>query len=171
MSEGGWGGPRGDRDPNSGFMAPPGTYSVTLSKKVDGAVTTVAGPVSFEVKRVFRGALEGTPPIETAAFTAEVAALQRGVSAASQAAALGFKTIEYLEKALARSTVDPGTLDTELETFKQQLYDLDEKLSGDRSRSAMGEPTSPTVAGRLRVASMSTSMSDYGPDRHPSTLI
>ena len=163
VSEGGRGGPRSDGDPNSGFMAPPGNYTVTLSKKVDGGVTNLAGPVDFEVVRIFKGALEGTSPADSATFMKEVAALQRGVSAASQAAALGFKTVGYLEKALARSTVDPGTLDTELESFKQKLYEIEEALSGNRSRRSMGESTSPTVSGRLRVASMTNGLSDYGP--------
>ena len=156
------GGRRGG-DPNSGFMAPPGTYSVTLSKKVDGVVTDVAGPENFEVARVFEGALDGTPPTDTAVFMQEVATLQRGVSAASQAAALGFKTIENLEKAIAWSTVDPGTLDTELEELKQELYEIDEALSGNSSRRSMGEPRVPTVSGRLRVASRTNGQSDYGP--------
>jgi photosystem II stability/assembly factor-like uncharacterized protein len=162
-SSGGWGGGRGRGNPHSGFMAPPGTYSVTLSKKVDGVVTEVAGPVDFEVTRVFEGVLEGTPPAETAVYMQEVAALHRGVSAASQAADLGFTTIEHLEKALARSTIDPGTLDTELETLKQRLYDLDTAISGNRSMRSLGEPRSPTVAGRLRVATMTDGQSDYGP--------
>jgi len=161
-SAGGRGGPQSG-DVDAGFMAPPGTYSVTLSKRVDGVVTDLAGPSDFEVVRVFEGVLEGTPPAETAAFMQQVAALERGVSAASQAAALGFTTIENLTKALARSTVDPGTLDTELETLKQRLYDLDAALSGNRSVRSMGEPRPPTVSGRLRIASMTDGQSDYGP--------
>jgi hypothetical protein len=156
-------GPPRSGDRNSGFMAPPGTYSAILSKKVDGVVIDVAGPESFEVVRVFEGVLAGTSPADTAAFMREVAALQRGVSAASQAAAIGFKTIENLEKALARSTIDPGTLDAELEALKQELYDLDEALSGNRSRRAMGEPRVPTISDRLRVASRTNGQSDYGP--------
>jgi photosystem II stability/assembly factor-like uncharacterized protein len=156
------GGPR-TGDPDSGFMAPPGTYSVTLSKKVDGTITNVAGPLDFEVVRFFKGVLEGTPPVETAVFMQEVAALQRAVTAASQAAAIGFKTIEHLEKALARSTIDPGTLDSELEALKQELYGIDEALSGNRSMRSMGEPRVPTVSGRLRIASRTNGQTDYGP--------
>jgi photosystem II stability/assembly factor-like uncharacterized protein len=160
VSERRGGGPdRGD----SGFMAPPGTYSVTLSKRVDGEVTVLAGPVDFEVVRVFEGALDGTSPEDTAAFTAEVAALQRAVSAADETMELAFKRIENLEKALARSTTDPGTFDTELEDLKQRLYELDQGLSGNRSRSTLGEVSVPNISRRLRVAAMSSGMSDYGP--------
>jgi hypothetical protein len=162
-SESRWGGGRGARDPDAGFMAPPGPYTVSLSKKMDGEVTRVAGPVEFTVSRVLEGALEGTPPEETAVFMQRVAALQRSVSAASQALELSFETVENLEKALARSTVSPGTLDSDVEAFKQKLYDVDSKLNGNRSRRSMGEARSPTVSSRLRVASGSDGQSDYGP--------
>lgn len=152
-----------DRDPNSGFRAPPGTYSVSLSKRIDGRVTDLAGPIDFEVVQVFEGVLEGTSPIDTAVFMRQVAELQRGVSAASHAAGLAFDRIDNLEKALARSQTEPGGLDSELEALKQRLYELDEALSGNRSRSSMGEPRVPTVTGRMRVASMTDGRSDYGP--------
>ena len=156
-----WGG-RSDRG-DSGFMAPPGTYTVTLSKRVDGQVTDLAGPMAFEVVRVFEGALEGSSPTEAAEFMRQVAALQRSITAADEAMELAFKTVEELERALARSTTDPGTLDIELEALKQELYELDQALSGNRTIGEMGHPQVPSVSARLRVASMSGGMSDYGP--------
>jgi len=150
---------RGD----SGFMAPPGAYSVTLSKRADGQVTDLAGPVDFEVVRVFKGVLEGSSPTDTALFMGEVAELQRAVSAADEVIELTFESIDDLEKALARSKTEPGGLDSELEALKQRLYELDEALSGNRSRRSMGEPSVPTVAWRLRVASFTDGQSDYGP--------
>jgi hypothetical protein len=93
----------------------------------------------------------------------QVAELQRGVSAASQAATLAFDRIDNLQKALARSQIEPGGLDSQLEALKQRLYELDEALSGNRSKRQLGEPRGPTVGGRLRVASMTDGRSDYGP--------
>jgi len=156
-----WGGSpdRGD----SGIMAPPGTYSVTLSKRTDGQVVKLAGPVDFEVVRVFKGVLEGSSPTDTALFMGEIAELQRGVTAADEVIDLTFEIIDNLEKALVRSKTEPGALDSELAALKQQLYEVDEALSGNRSRSSMGEPSVPTVAGRLRVASFTDGQSDYGP--------
>jgi hypothetical protein len=144
-------------------MAPPGTYSVTLSKGVDGKVTELAGPIEFEVVRVFEGVLDGTSPTDVAEYMQRIAELQRGVTAADEAMKLAFERIEDMEKALVRSTVDPGTLDTELEAFKQRLYELDQLLSGNRALDAFGHPQVPTVSRRLRVASMGGGMSDYGP--------
>jgi hypothetical protein len=93
----------------------------------------------------------------------EVAELDRAVSAASQVVSLGFDRLANLEKALARSTVEPGVLASELEELRQRLYALDESLRGNRSVRSMGEPQVPTVAGRLRVAAFTDGQSDYGP--------
>jgi len=147
----------------SGHMAPPGSYTVSLSKRVDGEVTELAGPVQFEVVRVFPGSLEGTPPAETAIYMAEVSELRRAVSAADEALKIAFGRVEKLQEALANSTIDPGTLDSELETLKQKLYGVDFKLTGNRSIADFGHPRTPNVSRRLRVASISDGQSDYGP--------
>jgi photosystem II stability/assembly factor-like uncharacterized protein len=151
------------RSTGSGFMAPPGRYSVTLATKLDGVVTEVAGPTDFEVRRIFEGVLEGTPPADTAAFMRRVAELERAVSAAAQSISIGFDRIGLLETALARSQAAPGSLDTELEGLKQRLYALEARLSGDPSMDMMGVAEVPTVGRRLRVASITDGQSDYGP--------
>jgi len=147
----------------SGHMAPPGSYTVSLAKRVDGEVTELAGPVPFEVVRVFPGSFEGTPPAETAIYMADVSELRRAVSAANEALKNAFGRVEKLQEALANSTIDPGTLDSELETLKQKLYDVDFKLAGNRSIADFGHPRTPNVSRRLRVASISDGQSDYGP--------
>jgi hypothetical protein len=136
---------------------------VTLSKRVDGEVTPLSEAIGFEVKRVFPGVLAGTPPNETAAYMAQVAALNRAVTAASEMVQHGFKRVDNLERGLARSQTAPGGLDSELESFKQKLYRVDEALNGNRSLGSMGEVRTPTISGRLRNAAMTDGMSDYGP--------
>jgi len=150
-------------DVSSGFLAPPGSYTVTLAKRVDGRVTDLGGPTPFEVVRMRQGALLGTAPIEVATFMREVASLQRAVTAAAEAVELGYKRIENLETALARSTIDPGGLDSELAALKSRLYTLEEALEGNTSRRRMGEPRVPSISGRLRIVTMGDRLSTYGP--------
>jgi photosystem II stability/assembly factor-like uncharacterized protein len=152
-----------ERDTDSGFMAPPGSYTVTLSKRVGGKVEVLSEPLDFEVVRVFEGVLEGSSPAETAGYMREVAELQREVTGASEALGEAFKTVEILGRALNRSTFDPGTLDSELESIKQRLYEVDQKLAGNRSLASFGHPQVPNVGRRLRVATVTDGQSDYGP--------
>ncbi len=146
-----------------GFMAPPGRYTVTLAKRVDGAVEELAGPVGFEVVRVLEGTLEGTPPEATSAYMRQVAAVQRRVTAAAEALDLAFKRVELLGKALERSTAAPGALDGELEALRQRLFDVEQVLAGSRSEAAFGQPRVPSIADRLRLAGMTNGQTDYGP--------
>ena len=150
-------------DTSSGFLAPPGSYTVTLAKRVGGRVTDLGGPSPFEVVQMREGALPQAAPIEVAAFMREVATLQGAVTAAAEAVELGFKRIKTLETALARSTTEPGDLDAELAALKSRLYTLEEALQGNTSQRQMGEPQVPSIAGRLRVVTMGDRLSTYGP--------
>ena len=71
-----------DREP-SGQLAIPGTYTVTLSKVVDGVVTDLAGPQKFEVVELGFNTFKTEDFAETLAFQKKTADLQRAVRAPS----------------------------------------------------------------------------------------
>ncbi|MEN0006311.1 MAG: glycosyl hydrolase [Bacteroidota bacterium] len=73
---------------NRGPLAAPGTYSVTLSKEIDGVVTELAGPKSFEVKRLRDGALPGASDDMIAAYREDYNTLANKVSACGMIYAL-----------------------------------------------------------------------------------
>ncbi len=146
-----------------GFMAAPGTYTVSLSKVVDGKVTALSGPVDFEVVKMREGALPGAPPEEVAAFWREIDTVRRATSAAGVKIRQAQRRIAAIEKALSRSTATPGTFDERIHHLKQQLYALEEQMYGNPSKREIGEKTRPTVGDRLGAASTATSNSTYGP--------
>ena len=65
--------------PTMGPLVVPGTYSVSMAKKIDGVMTDLAGPVEFEVVNLALAALPGAPPAESLEFEQQVAQLQRAV--------------------------------------------------------------------------------------------
>jgi photosystem II stability/assembly factor-like uncharacterized protein len=146
-----------------GAMVAPGNYTVTLSKNVDGNVTNLSKPVPFTVEQLFKGALAGADPKETAAFWKETARLNKSTSAASRMLAKALERVTLLQKALIRTVAAPGNLDSELHRIKQSLLTLDEQLNGNRSKWQMGEKNKPTIASRQEVASWGTFYSTYGP--------
>jgi photosystem II stability/assembly factor-like uncharacterized protein len=150
-------------DEPSGPMAPPGTYSVTLSRRVEGVVTDLSGPVSFEVRPLRDGSLEGADPADAAAFWARVEATQRSASAARMALSEHRNRLEAMVVALGRSTADPGDLDTDLEALRQELLDLDLQLNGHRSMRQVGEPRVPSIADRVGRTRSGVRSSTYGP--------
>jgi photosystem II stability/assembly factor-like uncharacterized protein len=146
-----------------GFLAAPGTYTVTLARQVGGETKALAGPVSFEVEPMRKGALPGAAPADVAAFWRRIAEVERATSAAASALEKAFERTRTLRAALERSHAAPDGLDTELHAIEQELYAIDESLNGNRSRSAVGEPNPPTVETRLAVAARGTRLSTYGP--------
>jgi len=149
-----------------GFLAAPGSYSVTLSKRVDGVLTELAGPADFEVVRLREGALPGSAPAETAAFLARLRETSRAVLGAEQVIEVGFERISFLKQALTSSAADPGgELDAAVRALESRLYDAEEALVGNHSKKRMGEATRRSVTDRLQVVTIGVVSSTYGPTR------
>ena len=147
----------------SGPMVAPGSYTVALSKEVDGMITDLSGPVSFTVERLHKGALQGSEPSETVAFWREIEKLDGAISAVSISLRNTMKKVDAMQQALYQSGIEPGEHDEQIHTLKQELLDLDEQLNGNRSKREIGEKYQMTVRNRLSVASDGTSRSTYGP--------
>lgn len=145
-----------------GVMAPPGTYSVSLSKEVAGEVTALAGPVNFEVVPLRKGTLEGATPEDVVAFSKDLATAQTLMSATGSALEESMEKVDAMMVALERANTEPGALNKEMYDLKQQLYILEEKLYGNQTKSEIGERNAPTINSRLRVGRRGLSTT-YGP--------
>lgn len=146
-----------------GFLAAPGKYTVTLSKRIHGEVTDLAGPVEFELVRLYPGALKGGEPKENEVFYLALTKVFKEVGATDLALQTAIKKTKAMQKALNRSQAKPGYFEKELYELMQKLYSLDEQLNGNRSKNEIGEKTAPTVKSRLRAASSSLTRNAYGP--------
>ncbi len=150
-------------EPAHGFLAPPGTYSVTLSKEIEGKVTELGGPVEFEVKPLRKGALKGSTPDETAAFWEEISALQREISVVYLSLENQLKKVKALEYALNQARLAPGETDSLLYTIRKELLALEAEIKGPKAKNEIGVRYPPTVMDRLNVAVTGTSYATYGP--------
>ncbi len=128
----------------------------------------LAGPVPVRSRPGLPGITRrDTAPPKPRSTWPQVAELRRAVTAADEALKNGFGRVDRLEEALAQSTADPGTLDTELEALKQRLYDVDFKLAGNRSIAEFGHPQTPNVSRRLRGRRVQRRPVGLWPHRHP----
>ncbi|MEK6477167.1 glycosyl hydrolase [Catalinimonas sp. 4WD22] len=148
---------------SQGMMAAPGTYTASLSKKVDGEVTTLSEPITFEVEPLYDGTLEGAPAGQVAEFWREYEGTYRAVSAVGVSLDNALTKAERLQLALERSTTAPGEFDAQMYNLQQSLMDLDEELNGNRAKQEIGEKTKPTISERLFAVERGISHSTYGP--------
>ena len=144
-------------------MAAPGTYTVSMSKEIDGVVMPLSEPISFEVKQLQQGALEGSTPERTVAFWKEIQDLQGLISATSIELNHAMKKVNGMQLALSRTGKQPGELDTKLYQLTQDLLKIQEQLYGNQSKNEIGEKNNPTVRSRLSAATNGVENSTYGP--------
>ena len=136
--------------PPAGPLALPGTYTVTLIQEVDGVITPLTGPESFQVVPLELATFAAEDRVEVIAFQKKVARLQRAVLGAVRAAGEAQTRIAHLRKAfLDTPAADPALL-TEIETLQQRLNQLLVKLRGDPTLGKRQEPAPPSISGRVQ---------------------
>ncbi len=148
---------------DSGVLAAPGEYTVSLSKEVDGEVTSLAEPETFLVKQLREGSLEGSPHDVTVAFWRELSDFRKAFGALYITFNDAMKKVELMETSLKRSDIAQGDLSIELHDLKMELIDIQITLRGSSSRNEIGEKNPPTISQRVNIASMGTRNSTYGP--------
>jgi len=150
-------------DEAEGFLAAPGTYSVTLVKVEKGKASLLAGPRNFEVVPLREGALEGAPHSEVSAF------LRRYESAVSYHSELmeEFEELKETNKAIGvavkRSQAEPGDLDKQYFQINNKMRDLNTAINGNMAKVEIGEKTMPNLADRMFDVYRGISNSTYGP--------
>jgi photosystem II stability/assembly factor-like uncharacterized protein len=143
--------PVSGRGDGFGPMAVPGTYTVELTRRVDGVLETLTEPVPFQVVAL------GTPTLPVGdrdailAFQKEVGELQRAVMGASAAAASAAERLELMKVAVERySGVDPA-LRGQIRDLELRLMDLREAITGDPTKRRRNEPEMPGLMSRVQT--------------------
>ena len=136
-------------DPARGPLALPGSYTVTLSKLVDGRFTELAGPQPIEVVPLGIASLPAADRAEAFAFQKKVARLQRAVGGAQKALGEASGRLEHCRKAaLETAGTDPGLV-AEVDRLQAALAALRFELDGDTTLSSRSEPAPLSVSERV----------------------
>lgn len=147
----------------AGFMAAPGSYTATLYKQIDGVISQLSEPVTFEVVSLFEGYLKGATPADVAAFWRDLESFNKLFTATDLVLNNAEKRIKAMQVALAQSHSDSGDLYEQLVQLRSVLLEIETAAYGYRSKGEVGANGNPTVGDRLRVALMGTTNSTYGP--------
>jgi photosystem II stability/assembly factor-like uncharacterized protein len=156
-----------DRLPSGGYssgkMAPPGSYTVSLSKQVDGKITELTDLISFNVVQLYKGALVGSTPDEILVFAKEIDQLMLESSAMSIVFRNAQKKLKGMQYALSVTPEVPGELDEQIYQLKTELQEIEKQLYGNRSKDEIGEKDRPTFRSRLYFAQGGIRNITYGP--------
>jgi len=152
-----------DDEAPSGLLAPPGKYTVTLIKEVNGTLTNLSEPQPFEVVPMRKAALASADPEAAVVFYREYEAAYKISSALQIEIRNALTKVKSMQTALERSNAALGELDNRLFKLRASLYSLDSKFSGNRAKSQPGEKTDPTISQRLAAIYRGIARSTYGP--------
>ena len=136
--------------PPAGPLALPGTYTVTLSKEIDGAVTPLAPAQKFDVVPLELATFAAKDRDAVLAFRKKVARLQRAVRGALRATDEAQNRINYVRKALLETPAADPALLAEVESLQQRFNQMLTKLRGDRTRTKREEPAPPSINRRVQ---------------------
>jgi photosystem II stability/assembly factor-like uncharacterized protein len=134
----------------AGPLVMPGTYHLSLAKRVRGVVTPLAGPREFTV------VVEGADRMELADFKAlasfqqKVARLDRAVSGTLEVANDLTKRLEQIQRALDHTPTAEPKWQTAVRSLEQRNRDILRALRGDVALRARNENTPVSISERVQ---------------------
>jgi hypothetical protein len=137
-------------DPPIGPFVVPGTYSVSLERRVDGETTALGEPRRFETVALGNATLGARDREAVLAFQRKTARLQRAVLGASRVAAEARQRVDHLQLALRDTPDAEAGLQARALALQERLADLQVLIDGDPVLAARNEPAAPSILDRVQ---------------------
>jgi photosystem II stability/assembly factor-like uncharacterized protein len=133
----------------SGTPVMPGKYSVEMFMSVDGEITKLAGPQTFEAKVLGNTTLPAEDRTEMVAFHKKISEFNRAVEGALNSVRDLKDKTDILIYAIKQTPEAPNTLMDNALRIKSETEDILQHLFQDKTLAERNEPTYPTVYDRL----------------------
>jgi len=146
-------------------FAPPGTYQVSLTKRVDGTFTPLGAPQRFQVVDVDSVAGRTMASI---ADQRKIAELERSVLGTAALIGETQRRVGFLRRAIDETPSADSSLARRVRALEQQLRDANELLNGDPTRARRNEAAPQSLTARLGGAiggAWSTSLTALNPSQ------
>ena len=133
----------------NGTLVPPGEYTVSMSKFVDGTFTDLAEPVSFKVKSLNNAVLQAEDRADLAKFQNEVNELARVVYGAQNSMSEMSNELTHIKEAITASSVSQKELMKAYMEFDQKLTEISTGINGDAVATKLDIDKPWSVASRI----------------------
>jgi hypothetical protein len=154
----------GEKSPQWGVSVWPGRYTVSLSKVVDGVITELSEPQSFEVKPLQTGALKPASTETVEKFRKEFEAFQQDYMATSMELEKSQKRVKAMQAAVLSTDKESGEIETRIYEAGEKIKKLDISLNGSPSHREIIDKGDPNPGQRLYYA-MNGLVTMYGPTK------
>ena len=140
----------------AGPLVVPGTFTVTLAKKVDGVMTQLGEPRKFTVESLGLASLEEKDKKALLAFQEKAGKLQRAMMGAGGAAEEALKNIQYMKKALLDTPKADPKLGARVREVEMRIQEAMRILFGDFTVRRRSEAAAPSLMDRVSAQLGST---------------
>ncbi len=140
-------------NPRTGIPVMPGTYSVSLNQSINGEISELVAPVSFQLKSLGGSTLPATDRKALMDFQADVAELQRKFSGAGRLMSSVDNELRHIRKAIYSMSTPTADLVNDLKKLEDEMKDIRQALYGDRMRGTLDQPSPYAVSSRIGAIS------------------
>ncbi len=156
---------------SNGIMVTPGDYSVRIFKRDKGKMTELVSAKSFQVIPLSEGALKRASNEVIANFAKIYQEFQQDLTATKTVLSKNLITIQAMKRALDKSTSPTNELYEKISQAREQLLNIDEAISGNKTKSEIGESSRPSPQDGNFIGRVALSSGTYGPTaNHKVTL-
>ena len=155
--------PEEERDDSAlGVLVAPGTFSASMSKRIDGVLTAMDQTQSFDVVSIREATLAGSTQEQRVIFSSQVDELLRAATGTSEAIDQIIAEIDAIKDVLPSSTAD-GSLYEIANALQQHLRQQSDRLTGNSTRGSFKDVEAMSVQDRLWHAGFTPGATAYGP--------
>ena len=133
----------------AGPLVMPGTYKVSVARRVDGAITPLGQPQEFQVTVEGQENMSAADRAALVEFQQKVARLQRAVTGALEAANALKPRLAAIRRALLETPSAGETLLAEATTLDKRTNDILRALRGDNALRARNMNLPPSIGERV----------------------
>lgn len=150
-----------------GQLVAPGTYTVILSKYVDGVITDLSGPEKFALNVLPGSTLPANDRPALVAWQRKAAELQRSVQAASALLTDANNRTKHLKEAIMSVAKPNQEFVKDVLSLEEKLRSIQKKMNGDRVADQLNIDTPPSITSRL----FSAIYDGYGTTSEPTATM
>ena len=154
--------PEDEGHEGEGVLVVPGTYSVSMQKRVDGVVSDLEQRQTFEVVSIREPTLPGSTQEQRVIFETQIDELIRASGGTVSAIDEIVAEIDAIKEVLERSTADASLYEI-ANSLKQRITAQRERLTGNETREIFKDQAAVTLGERIWHARFDPSSSAYGP--------
>ncbi|MBT8065904.1 MAG: glycosyl hydrolase [Gammaproteobacteria bacterium] len=154
--------PEEEQDEGLGVLVVPGTYSVSMHRRVDGVLTDLGQSQSFDVVSIREPTFAGSTQEQRVVFETQIDELIRASQGTVNAVDAVIGELDAIKEVLERSTADASLYEI-ANSLKQRLTVQRERLNGNETREIFKDQAAVTLGDRIWHARFAPGSSAYGP--------